>query len=126
MHGRLPILLRGARPDCPFPKSTPMSWMQHTTNGSEEYYIIISCRNNIANREIWQRTGQEDMGNIIRRRLRWLEHVVRMEGERRAVHCTVYRPMDWSPEPLEGKHKRKTGRKLYVKTSDACMDYVVE
>ena len=56
------------------------------------------------------------MGNIIRRRrLRWMGHMARMDGQRRAVQA-----MDWSPEGKRREADRKrTGRKLYVKTSDA-------
>jgi len=62
------------------------------------------------------------MGNIIRRRrrLRWMGHVGRMEGERRAVQCTLYR--QWTGVKrgsVEEADRERTGRKLYVKTSDA-------
>jgi len=53
--------------------------MQHTVNGSEEYYISLR-----GTRLQTRRYGKGlDMGNIIRRRrLCWAGHVVRMEGER--------------------------------------------
>ena len=44
--------------------------------------LHISWREKITNMEIWKRTGQEDMGNIIRRRLRWMGLVARLDGER--------------------------------------------
>jgi len=68
-----------------------------------------SWRDKITNKEIWKRTGQEDMGNIIRRtRLRWMGHVARMKRKRKAVHA-----IDWSPE---GKRKRGRPRKNWQET----------
>ena len=78
--------------------------------------LHISWMSKITNKEIWERTGQEDMGNIIRRRRRmhWMD-VARMEGERWAVQA-----MDWSQERKRKQADReRTGRKLYMKTSDA-------
>src|SRR6218665_1248324 len=48
--------------------------------------LHISWRDKIRNKAVLERTGQEDMGNIIRR-LRWMGHVARMEGERRAIQA---------------------------------------
>ena len=62
----------------------------------------------------WKRTRQEDMGNIIRR-LRWMGHVARMDGERRAVQA-----MAWSRRgSVKEADRERTGRKLYANTSDA-------
>jgi len=36
---------------------------------------------------MWEWTGQKDMGNIIRRILRWMGHEARMEGDRRAIRA---------------------------------------
>jgi|SRR6218665_13686 len=50
--------------------------------------LHISWRDKITNKVVWERMGQEDMGNITRRRrLCSMGHVARMEGESWAVQA---------------------------------------
>ena len=56
--------------------------------------LHVSWCDKITNKSIRKRTGQEDMGSIIRkRRLRWLGHVWRMDKDRRANQI-----LHWVPE----------------------------
>ena len=66
--------------------------------------LRISWRDKITNKIVLERTGQRDIENIIReRRLRWLGHVLRMDGDRRAKQV-----ISWSSE----EKRRKTTEEL--------------
>jgi|SRR6218665_572434 len=69
--------------------------------------LHVSWRNKITNKSIRERTGQEDMENIIRkRRLRWLGHVWRMDMDRRANQA-----LHWVPE---GRKRKGRPRKNWT------------
>jgi hypothetical protein len=71
--------------------------------------LHISWRDKITNKSIRERTGQEKMEIIIRkRRLKWMGHVARMEQERRAKQATI-----WTPE---GRRGRGRPRKNWMET----------
>src|SRR6218665_1265144 len=66
--------------------------------------LHVSWRDKIKNKSIRERTGQEDMENIIRKRiLRWPGHVWRMDKDRRANQA-----LHWVPE---GKKRKRRPRK---------------
>ena len=69
----------------------------------------MSWRDKITNKSIRERTGQEDMENIIRkRRLRWLGHMWRMDKDRRANQA-----LHWVPE---GRKRKGKPRKNWTET----------
>jgi len=76
--------------------------VQHTTNGSEEYYISLGGTGR--DRKIWKRHKKEDYFG-------W--DAARMESERRAIQA-----MDWNPE---GKRKRGRPRNNWQEDVQ-CMD----
>jgi len=61
--------------------------------------LHVSCRDKIQNKTIGERTRQEELGCIIRRkRLTWLGHVARMNKNRRAKQA-----MNRTPEEKRGR-----------------------
>ena len=75
----------------------------------KENSSCVIWRDKITNKSIRERTGQEDMENIIRkRRLRWLGHVWRMDKDRRANQA-----LHWVPE---GRKRKGRPRKNWTET----------
>ena len=71
--------------------------------------LHVSWRDKIPNKTIRERTGQEDIENIIRkRRLKWMGHVCRMDEDRR-----VKQVMSWNSG---GRRKRGRPRKNWPET----------
>src|SRR6218665_960495 len=71
--------------------------------------LHVSWRDKITNKGIRERTGQEDMGSIIRkRRLWWLGHVWRIDKGRRANQV-----LHWVPEGIK---RRGRPRKNWTET----------
>ena len=79
--------------------------------------LHISWRDKITNETIRERTGQENMENIIRkRRLKWMGHVWRMDEDRRAKQV-----MSWNSG---GRRKRGRPRKNWPGTISDDLRYL--
>jgi len=84
--------------------------------------LHVSWKDKITNKIIRERTGQDKLENIIRKkRLNWMGHVARMNSDRRANQV-----MNWTPEGKRGRGRPRKNWMGTVREDLKCLEMTVE
>src|SRR5678815_1059782 len=84
--------------------------------------LHISWKDKLTNKTIRERTGQDKLENIIRKkRLNWMGHVARMDNDRRASQV-----IRWTPEGKRGRGRPRKNWMGTVQEDLRCLEMTVE